>query len=621
MDMERFFNGLSKLFAEGRTSEVRGYLLRGLDEAETGNDEGAVVGILNEMIGYYRSVSEYAEAIRVAERALSLMRRLGYEGTVHYGTTLLNAATAHKAAGDANSALGLFSEALAIYTAELPEGDPRLAGLYNNISAVYRDAGAFEKARENLEKAAAILSRVKGAEGECATVFANLGLVYSALNREQEAMAALGKARELFGPDEEERRKNPHYAAALAALAGARFAMKQYPEAASLYEETLGLLKAAYGENKDYAVTCRNAAAAYAAMDDNARAAVYREKAESLLSPRAPSGPAMSGLELARAYYDAHGKQMVRAALPEAWERVAAGLVGEGSECFGFDDEISRDHDFGPSFCLWLGDDDYAAFGAVLQQAYDALPGAFMGYPARRESGQGGGRVGVLRISDFYRKHTGRPDGAFSLREWLRVPEAGLAAATNGAVFTDPQGEFSQVREALSAHYPRDVRLKKMAARAALMAQSGQYNYARCMSRGETVAAFWALAEFARHAAAMVFLLNRKYMPFYKWAHRAMLGLPVLNEVAYLLDTLSLEGLAVEKWRFAPPRDMVRVRNADDANVAVIERICDLVGDALRDEGLTDSHDDFLLAHAERITGKIADAGMRSLPLTAGVEG
>ena len=105
---------------------------------------------------------------------------------------------------------------------------------------------------------------------------------------------------------------------------------------------------------------------------------------------------------------------------------------------------------------------------------------------------------------------------------WLHLPEDKLAAVTGGAVFEDGLGEFSAVREELRKYYPEDVRIKKIAARAAKMAQSGQYNYGRCMRRGDTVAAMLALDEFVRQAISMVYLLNRTYMPYYKWMFRGM---------------------------------------------------------------------------------------------------
>lgn len=45
---------------------------------------------------------------------------------------------------------------------------------------------------------------------------------------------------------------------------------------------------------------------------------------------------------------------MLEAKFSEDLDKIAVGLVGEGSDCFGFDDKISRDHDWGPGFAIWI---------------------------------------------------------------------------------------------------------------------------------------------------------------------------------------------------------------------------------------------------------------------------
>ena len=62
----------------------------------------------------------------------------------------------------------------------------------------------------------------------------------------------------------------------------------------------------------------------------------------------------MKGLDIAYRYYKEYGEEMIRSLFSEHEDRIAVGLVGEGSECLGFDDELSHDHDFEPGFCLWI---------------------------------------------------------------------------------------------------------------------------------------------------------------------------------------------------------------------------------------------------------------------------
>ena len=132
----------------------------------------------------------------------------------------------------------------------------------------------------------------------------------------------------------------------------------------------------------------------------------------------------MNGLTLAERYFTAYGLPMLKNSFAGRMDRIACGLAGEGSECFGFDDELSRDHDWGAAFCLWLTDDDYAAFGQDLAEAYKALPDTVDGFSRRKESPMAAGRSGVIRW----------PNGSgFPNRFWL-LPQTAESFLTRLAV-------------------------------------------------------------------------------------------------------------------------------------------------------------------------------------------
>lgn len=310
----------------------------------------------------------------------------------------------------------------------------------------------------------------------------------------------------------------------------------------------------------------------------------------------------IKGLELSEAYFYKYGLPMIETQFPEYQNRIAAGLVGDGSECFGFDDELSRDHDWGPAFCLWLTEQDFEAIGLELQKAYDSLPKSFAGFPARIESKWGNGRIGVLEIKQFYKRFIGFDHPPSTLAEWRVIPEEYLAVATNGKVFQDPYGEFSSFRAKLKAFYPEDIRLKKIAARCMTMAQAGQYNFPRCWKRGEQVAAQYAETQFISATISLVFLLNRQYKPFYKWMHRALKNQPILGEPIYQLIS-NLVSFPEQENKEA----------ILDKKIDLIETICQHVIKELQLQGLSESSSDFLLDHGPVIQTKIQDPKIRAL--------
>ena len=313
----------------------------------------------------------------------------------------------------------------------------------------------------------------------------------------------------------------------------------------------------------------------------------------------------MKGLELSRAYFEAYGRPMLEAEFPALLPCLAVGLCGSGSECFGFDDEVSQDHDFEPGFIIFLPDEEKLSRrdAFLLERAYAKLPKEFEGFRRASISPVGGARHGVVRTSDFFRDKVGSADGVLTLSQWMTQPEELLSEAVNGEIFFDNLGEVNSIRSALSA-YPRDIMLKKLAGRLLLAAQAGQYNYRRALSHGETAAAQLAAIRFSENAMAAIFLLNGRYMPYYKWSFRALRALTKLSLEAELFEYLITTGNGGD---------------AAEEKADVIESICADIIEELISQGLTKATCGDLEKHAYSVNDSITDPQIRNLHILAAV--
>ena len=352
MDTQQMFQELDRLYAQGKLDEAEEKMMGWMKEGLDSGNKSLCLMMCNEMEGLYRNTGRVAQAVDMADMALSLIAGMGLDGSIHHGTTLLNAATARRMAGDVEKALSQYREAEAIFKNLGKTDGYEMASLYNNISQIYQEQEEHEKALESLDKALELIKKMENSEAEVATTHVNRALSLMALGRLDEA-------------DEE-------------------------------------------------------------------------------------------------------------------------------------------------------------------------------------------------------------------LKESLTF-------------YASPEG-----------------------------VQSGQYNYGRCMRRGDTVAAMLALDEFVRQAISMVYLLNRTYMPYYKWMFRGMENFQILPEVAEKIRELSVMGDTSEMWKPPFPPGWNPYVNQLDPRVGRIEEICQAVVGELRKQGLTDSRDAFLEAHTWEIMKRIQDPELKKCHVMEG---
>lgn len=284
MDINQFYERLDKLFATGQADRVEELLKESKEQAQKEGDDAFLLAVHNEAMGFYRSIGS-GQALTEAEEALALAEKMGLTGTVHEGTTLLNAATAYRAFAEYAKSDKCYSRALAIYEKELGSEDYRLAGLYNNISCLYMDMEDFARATEALQKSLAILEKQEGTQIEQAVSLTNLTVSYLRNKQIAEAEQAMAQALQLFEAQPGER--DAHYGMALAGKAEIHFMKQEYIDAIRVYQQALTEIRRCYGESLTYAAALENCA--HICM-----AAGYTEDAEPLLAHAAQIKESMS---------------------------------------------------------------------------------------------------------------------------------------------------------------------------------------------------------------------------------------------------------------------------------------------------------------------------------------
>lgn len=232
----------------------------------------------------------------------------------------------------------------------------------------------------------------------------------------------------------------------------------------------------------------------------------------------------MKGLELCRRYFFEIGLPAIQNELSECIPYITAGLA-IGSQCHGNDDEVSRDHGWGPGFSIWLNESDKNRFEVPLKGILDKLPREFLGYKWNKKS-EAAMAFAIFDLDAYFKAIVGFEKTPLTGAKWLTIPEENLFEITRRPIFFDPKGEVSQRFESFKS-YPEDVWKKRLAQNLVyLWLWSVRYGVKRAFKRGDLITARLLWGRFSEFAMKVGFLLSREYAPYEKWRYVQFAKLP-----------------------------------------------------------------------------------------------
>ena len=571
MNIHSILTTYDAMFGKSTLADIEAYLYGNIKQAKEQSETGILFTLLNEMIGFCRDTTQKDKTLKYCAELLQLLDEMKLEGSVEYATALLNIANAYRAFDLLKTSLELFEQVERIYKQELDAKDFGYANLYNNWGLAYQEIENHAKAKEVLLKALTVVDSYEEAVIPQATTRTNLAATLLQLGTEEDYKEAVEYLQYALRIHEENGGQDFHYGATLVALGDAYCFQKDFSKATKSYEAGLREIEKHTGRNDNYTRVLEKY---YYAKNQCTEENKWR-----------------SNLERSRIFYETVGKEMIHTHFPEWEKRIAVGLVGEGSDCYGFDDEISMDHDYAVGFCMWLTDADYEEIGPALQEEYDKLAKNKNRLKYRR---------GVFRINDFYNRLLESSEDfetEFSL-DYQKVEEFQLAAATNGVVLRDDMGVFSDIRRKL-AYYPESVWRRKLAQSMHEFSQYAQSNYSRMMARGDALTAKICISKAIESTMDLIYLSNRTYAPYYKWKKKGLEKFALSPKILPLLEELGELPNQSKEWKNVTYD--ASLINRSDKCVDLFEQIAKELLEELKRQELVAGEDTFLENYVKQI--------------------
>lgn len=604
MNLEKILAQYDAMFGTNSLEEIEDYLVNTITEAKEKSEYGIVITLLNEIIGFCRDTTQKEKALRYCEELQKILKLMKLEGRIDYATSLLNVANAYRAFGLFEESLGLYHIVEETYKKQVAPNDFMYASLYNNWSLLYQEMEDYVGARDMLLKALAIADSYEGAVIPQATTRANLAATLLQIGTDEAYEQAIKYLKEALAVHEKDGGGDFHYGAVLVAMGDAYSLKKDYVNAAAYYEKGLAEIEKHVGRTDNYARVEEKFNYVMAKLQDEKDNPVFSEEKIDWVS----------NLERSRTFYEKYGKAMLHEKFADYEDRIAVGMVGEGSDCFGYDDKISTDHDYEIGFCMWLLKSDYEEIGEELQREYEKLIQTYL-----QEDGVNlflSNRRGIFGVNDFYNRILGTDMDYEKMVEqgiadkmfisYDSIAEYQLATATNGEIFADEQGVFTGIRECLLKYYPQSVWRRKLAQSLHDFAQYGQSNYARMMARKDYVTARICVGKAMESAMDLVYLLRKAYAPYYKWKRK---GLEVLAKkdtgdafvkgILCTLDELAVLPCQAEAWE-SITYDAAEI-NTEDKCVVLFEKIAATIVKELTAQNLIRGKDTFLENYISQI--------------------